>query len=282
MGIRRAYNRTLRGGRSAPSLNSTVAKERRSTAVKLGLVTYNLAKDWDLDTIIRMCSEHGFAGVELRTTHAHGVEVDLPAAGRREIRERFRNSPVRLAGLGSAFEYHAADPDEVRRNVEGTKEYAGLAADVGAPGIKVRPNGLQTDMGIPEETTLRQIGECLAECGEFAGGLGVRIRRILDFAGHDNVFCCWNSNAGEVVDGSIRENFDLLAGDVALVHMRDLCAGDYPWLDLLRNLRRISYSGFCLAEIPACEQPGRLMDYYRCLWDAYRRILALEGASQHA
>ena len=50
--------------------------------MRLGLVTYNLAKDWDVDTIIANCTETGFEGVELRTTHAHGVEVELSAAAR--------------------------------------------------------------------------------------------------------------------------------------------------------------------------------------------------------
>ena len=43
--------------------------------MKLGLVTYNMAKDWDIPTIINNCTETGFEGVELRTTHAHKVEV---------------------------------------------------------------------------------------------------------------------------------------------------------------------------------------------------------------
>ena len=30
----------------------------------LGLVTYNLAKNWDIPMIIRMCSETGFEAVE--------------------------------------------------------------------------------------------------------------------------------------------------------------------------------------------------------------------------
>ena len=260
--------------------------------MKLGLVTYNLAKDWDVPKILQMCAEYGFEGVELRTTHAHGVEVDLTADERRAVREQFDGSPVELAGLGSAFEYHSDDPEEVRRSIEGTKEYARLAHDVGAPGIKVRPNGLQTDKGIPEEQTLRQIGEALAECGEAAGRLNVqvrleahgrhtcdprRIRKILDYADHPNVFVCWNSNTAEVVDGSIRENFDLLRDDIALVHMRDICLPDYPWLDLLRLLRTNGYEGFCCAEIPSSEEPERIMTYYRTLWDCYHRILDLEG-----
>ena len=260
--------------------------------MKLGLVTYNLAKDWDVDRIIEMCAAHGFEGVELRTTHAHGVEVSLSAAERTEVRRKFEGSPVALAGLGSAFEYHSDDPQELRRNIEETKEYARLAADVGAPGIKVRPNGLQIDKGVPEEQTLKQIGESLAECAEAAQQYGVkvrvevhghltsepaRIRAIMDHADHPNAYVCWNSNHGEVVHGSIRDNFGLLKDYIDLVHMRDICLPDYPWLDLLRLLRQSGYEGFCLAEIPDGEQPERIMSFYRALWDAYHEILDLEG-----
>lgn len=255
----------------------------------LGLVTYNLAKDWDVDTIIEMCSEHNFEGVELRTTHAHEVEVDLSPDERQAIREKFERSSVALAGLGSAFEYHSPDPEEVRRNIEGTKDYAQLAADVGAPGIKVRPNGLPDD--VPEDATLKQIGESLAEVAEHADELGIeirlevhghdtakpsRIRRIIDYADHPNALVCWNSNAGEVQDGNIRDNFEMLAPDIALVHMRDLCTDDYPWLELIQRLQHIDYQGFCLAEIPASEQPGRIMDYYRTVWDAYQELAELK------
>ena len=47
--------------------------------MRLGTVTYNLAQDWDLDTLIKNCQEARFAGVELRTSHAHKVEVALTA-----------------------------------------------------------------------------------------------------------------------------------------------------------------------------------------------------------
>ena len=264
--------------------------------MKLGLVTYNLAKDWDLDRIIQMCSAHGFEGVELRTTHAHGVEVNLSKAERAQVRRKLEGSPVALAGLGSAFEYHSPDRDELRRNIEGTKQYARLAADVGAPGIKVRPNGLSLEKGVPEEDTLYQIGESLAECAEDAARLGVqirlevhghetcepvRIRKILDYAGHPNLYVCWNSNPQDVRNGSVRESFELLADDIALVHMRDLCARDYPWLELLGLLRSRGYEGFCCAEIPEGDQPDRIMDYYSALWQAYGRIIDLQGSGGH-
>ena len=248
--------------------------------MRLGLVTYNLAKDWDLDTIIGNCEETGFEGVELRTTHAHGVEVDLSAEQRAAVRRRFEESAVDLAGLGSAFEYHALDQGELRRNIEGTKEYAELARDVGAPGVKVRPNGVHDEAGVPREKTFEQIGLALRECGESAAGCGVEIRlevhgpitchppyirRILDHAGHDNVLACWNSNMDDLDGGGIDANFALLRDRMGLVHINELWSG-YPWKRLFQLLEESSYEGYCLAEIPPSADPLCLMRYYRALW----------------
>ena len=248
--------------------------------MRLGLVTYNLAKDWDVETIIENCEETGFEGVELRTTHAHGVEVELSPARREEVKKRFADSPVEMAGLGSAFEYDAVDPQEVRRNIEGTKEYAQLAHDLGVPGIKVRPNKVHDDEGVPREKTFEQIGLSLRECGEFARDIGVQIRlevhgrvtcepphirKILDCADHDNVFACWNSNMQDIVDGSIDANFDLLKEKIRLVHITELW-NEYPWGRLFELLKGIDYQGFCLAEIPESAEALRLMRYYRALW----------------
>src|SRR5207302_8985072 len=51
----------------------------KDSKMKLGLITYNVAKDWDLPTIIDHVKKAGWDGVELRTTHAHGVELTLNA-----------------------------------------------------------------------------------------------------------------------------------------------------------------------------------------------------------
>jgi len=127
--------------------------------IRLGTVTYNLAKDWDLATIIKNCEEAKFQGVELRTTHAHGVEVALNKTQREEVKRRFRDSNVELMGLGSAFDYHTPDQAKLRRDIEATKEYIVLAHDVGAPGVKVRPNALPSE--VPKAKTLEQIGKSL-------------------------------------------------------------------------------------------------------------------------
>src|SRR5256712_4007161 len=60
--------------------------------MKLGTVTYNLAQDWDIETIIKNCEAARFDGVELRTGHAHKVEVALSTPEREQVKQRFANS----------------------------------------------------------------------------------------------------------------------------------------------------------------------------------------------
>jgi sugar phosphate isomerase/epimerase len=258
--------------------------------VKLGVVTYNIAKDWDIPTIIEKLSAAGLEGVELRTTHAHGVELALTPDQRREVRRQFEDSPITLVGLGSTYEYHSPDPDVLRQNIEGTKEYARLAADVGAGGVKVRPNGVNDAAGVPREKTYEQIGRAWDECAAFAADLGVEVRmevhgwvtqepdvyaQIAAHSRHANAKVCWNSNPPDVdASGSIESSFRRLAGRIGLVHMRDLYEKDYPWRELVRLLRGLSYEGFCLLEIPESTEPNRILGYAKALWDAYNDLAA--------
>ncbi len=250
---------------------------------QLGIVTYNIAREWDLETILKRLEALGYDGVELRTTHAHKVEADLTHSQRDAIRKRFEDSPVRLAGLGSAFEYQAADPAVVRKNIEGTREYIRLAHDIGAPGVKVRPNGIPR--GADLDATLRQIGRSLHEVGEFADGFGVAIRvevhgavtqepenfaKILRYADHPNVYACWNSNAADVKDGSVKKAFALIGDRIDEVHLHDLTDETYPWRELFALLKARDYHGFTLAEIPESRDPERVLRYYRALWRSYQ------------
>lgn len=257
-----------------------------ASSMRLGLVTYNLAKDWTLETLIKNCQATKFEGVELRTTHAHGVEVTLTPAQRAEVKQRFRDSGVELMGLGSAFDYHTPSQDKLRKDIEATKEYILLARDVGASGVKVRPNGLPRE--VPVDKTLEQIGRALRELGVFGSDHGVQIRlevhgsgtsllpnikKIMDVADHPNVGVCWNSNQTDLEGAGFDANFDLVKDKIVAVHMRDLYLEEYPFGKLIQRLRQIGFRGFCLAEIPESQDPLRVMRYFRALWLAFQGLL---------
>ena len=84
---------------------------------------------------------------------------------------------------------------------------------------------------------------------------------------HPGVRVCWNSNPGEVVDGSVRSAFERLKRHLgSVVHIHDLYDG-YPYRELFAMLRDINYEGWCLSESPATDDPLRVMRYYRALFD---------------
>ena len=254
--------------------------------MKLGIVTYMIAAEWDVDTIIKKCEELGYEGVELRTQHKHKVESNLTKKEREEVRKKFENSKVKLVGLGTIFEYHSPDKEILKKNIEGTKEYVILAQDVGAEGIKVRPNAFPPN--VPKEKTIEQIGKSLREVSSFASDYGIKIRlevhghetsnpvyikQMVDIADHPNLYVCWNSNMTDIDEtGSIEKNFNLLKDKIEIVHINELC-NDYPWLTLFKLLKEINFKNFCLAEILSNPEPERLLRYYKALFNAYLKLV---------
>ena len=275
------------GPQTVPECSARVEGESPSPVLStvppfhLGLVTYNLAKDWDIDTIIKNCEKTGFEGVELRTTHKHGVEPSISKARRTEVKTRFADSRVRLVSLGTTCEYESPDPAVVGKNIEETRRWCELAQDLGCMGVKVRPNGFPRD--VPHEKTLDQIGRALTKCGDAARGAGVEIwlevhgkgtqltpniHRILTVANHPSVGACWNSNPTDVESCSVQKGFDLLKPWIKSCHITNLEDRNYPWHELFILLGAIGFDRYTLCEVgePSCE-PIRFMKYYRALWE---------------
>ena len=230
--------------------------------MRLGLVTYQWAKDWDLPTVIANCTKTGILGVELRTGHAHGVETNLDASQRAAVKQRFADSPVTCLGYGSNFEYHSPDPMKLRWNIDQTKEYVKLCKDIGASGIKVKPNGLPE--GVPKEKTIAQIAASFNEVGKFARDYGLLVRvevhgkmtqelpnmkAIFDQVTEKNVRMCWNCNDEDLLPPGLEGNFDSVKkwfGDT--VHVREFNIGNYPYQQLFDLFNGINYNGWILME----------------------------------
>jgi hydroxypyruvate isomerase len=249
----------------------------------LGAVTYNVLKDMDVETIIKTLEGAGFEAVELRTTHKHGVEPSIDAAERTRVRERFQKSKVRLLSLGTACEFHAADPEVRKKQVAECKRFIELAHDTGAWGVKVRPNGFPKE--VSREQTIQNIGACLREVGQFGQGFGVEIwlevhgretqvppvcADIMKATRHNNVGLCWNSNPTDVVQGSLKQSFQLLRPWLKSCHINELTSG-YPYRELFRLMRESKYDRWTLCEAQESKEPDRFLKYYRALWTELNR-----------
>ncbi|MCW5935588.1 MAG: TIM barrel protein, partial [Fimbriimonadia bacterium] len=197
--------------------------------------------------------------------------------------QRFADSGIVLWGLGTVCEFHDPDPAVVQRNIEECKRFCDLAKDVGARGVKTRPNALPE--GVPVSKTLEQIGTALRACGDAGRDMGVEIwlevhgrgtqepphmQKIMQACGHSNVGITWNSNPTDVQNGTIRESFALLKSYIRSCHITDL-TNSYPWRELFASLRQIGYDRYTLCETQGLESDHpqdaqRFMRYYRALW----------------
>jgi sugar phosphate isomerase/epimerase len=259
---RRDFLRLMALGAASLALPAVESLAKPSAKMRLGLVTYQWGRDWDLPTLIANCEKAKVLGVELRTQHAHGVEPSLNAQQRKEVKKRFADSPVVNLGYGANDEYHSPDPEVLRKNMENTKALLHLCHDIGATGVKVKPNAFPK--GVPHEKTIEQIGKSLLELGRYAADLGQllrlevhgnetqelpNIKAMMDIAKHPNVKVCWNSNDEDLIGGGLEYNFNLVKdrlGDT--VHVRELNVGDYPYQELMNLFVKNNYNGWVLLE----------------------------------
>ncbi|MHC4505213.1 MAG: sugar phosphate isomerase/epimerase family protein [Planctomycetota bacterium] len=254
-------------GLAAAPHGRALAAEKPGSKMKLGLVTYLWGKDWDLPTLIGNCERSKVLGVELRTTHKHGVEVRLNADERREVKRRFDESPVVHVGIGGNERLDDPNPAKLKKAIEATKAFVKLSHDTGGSGVKVKPNSFHK--GVPREKTIEQIGRSLNTLGKFAADYGQQIRlevhgqccllpiirQIMDVAEHPSAVVCWNSNSqdlqGESKDPkeNLVRNFDLVKHRFgATAHVRELNVGSYPYRELIGLFVKMDYAGWILLE----------------------------------
>lgn len=234
---------------------------RKGSKMRLGLVTYQWGRDWDLPTVIANCEKAGFFGVELRVEHAHKVMPDITAEQRKEVRKRFKDSPVIFVGMGTNEQFDFPEPEKLQKAIENTKAFVKLSYDCGGSGVKVKPNQFHPD--VPKEKTLEQIGKSLNIVGKYAADFKQQIRlevhgtcaplpyikQIMDVADHPNVTVCWNSNDEDLQGEGLEKNFAMVCkrfGDTA--HVRELNIGKYPFQKLMDLFVGIDYKGWILLE----------------------------------
>ncbi len=262
---RRNFLSTALGLGAAASMASPLkafAAEAPGSKMKFGLVTYLWGQHWDLPTLIANCEAAKVPGVELRTTHKHGVEPVLTAEQRREVKKRFDDSSVVHVGIGSNEAFDHTDPEALKKAIQATKDFVVLSHDCGGSGVKVKPNNLHRDAEAPE-VTIERIGKALNEVAAFAVDYGQQIRlevhgqcqelpimkQIMDVATHPNVFVCWNSNGEDLKGEGLVHNFDLVKDRFgATAHVRELNDPEYPYQELMNLLVKMDYAGWVLLE----------------------------------
>lgn len=256
---------------------------RSAPTLRFGLVTYLWGRDLSLPTLLETCANAGLDGVELRTTHAHGVEPGIGESEAAAIRSQAEDSGVAIVGLGSNERFDSPDPERVAAAIETTRGFIRASAAVGGRGVKVKPDSFHPE--VERQVTIEQIARSLATLGPFAGDLGQEIRlevhggcadpaviaEIVARADHPAVRVCWNSNPQDLRGPGFKHHYDLLRPHFGgTLHVRELDAGDYPVHELVELVDRDGYDGFVLLEAhspPPAERP-RALERQRSRFDS--------------
>lgn len=261
------------------------AKRRAQT--RFGFTTYQWGKDWDIPTLIANCSRAEVFGVELRTSqsYAHGVELELNAQQRREVKKRFADSPITLVGLATSERFDSPDTAELEKAIENAKAYVKLSRDVGGSGVRVFPNGFQKN--VPHEQTIEQIGKALNVVGAYAADYGQQVRleahgnagelptikAIMDHVVQPSVRVKLNSSPRDAQGEGFEYNFNLVKnflGDT--LHLHNLKDAEFPYQLQMDLLVKMGWTGWQLLEV-SDKVPDRVaaLIEQRQIWD---RMLA--------
>ena len=256
-----------------------------NTLTRFGFTTYQWGKDWDIPTLIGNCCEARAFGVELRTSqsYAHGVELELDAQQRREVRKKFEDSPVTLVGIASGERYDSPDAAKLEAAIENTKGYIKLSRDVGSSGVRVFPNSFHD--GVAKEKTIEQISNSLNIVGAFAGDYGQQVRleahgnagelptlrAIMDRVDQPSVRVKLNSDRRDAAGNGFEHNFNLVKdflGDT--LHLHNLKDAEFPYQLQMDLLVKMDWKGWQLLEV-SDKVPDRVQALIeqRRIWDGF-------------
>jgi len=270
---------------SCNSLNP-FAKGKNATT-RFGFTTYQWGKDWDIPTLIANCRTAEVFGVELRTSqsYAHGVEMDISAAKRQEVKKSFADSPITLVGLATSERFDSPKQADIDTAIENTKGYIKLSHDVGGSGVRVFPNSFHDN--VPREKTIEQIADCMNIVGAFAADYGQQVRleahgnagelttlrAVMDRVNQPSVRIKLNSDKRDAAGEGFEHNFNLVKdflGDT--LHLHNLKDSEFPFQLQMDLLVKMGWKGWQLLEV-SDKVPDRVQALIeqRQIWD---RLLA--------
>lgn len=243
--------------------------------MKLSLLTYLLGKDMSLEELLHVAVSCRIPGLEFRAEagHRHGVELERTAAERAEIRDRCRQAGIAISCVATGCKFEYPEADKRQEDIDRAKRYLDLAAEIGAPRIRVFGNAFPE--GISHAEVVENVGRALREIAEHGADRDVDVclemhgdfywwedaLNAVRIADHPRVGIVHNCDPREMRFGPISSFYEPVKTYVRHVHLHDLENG-YPYKAFLGLLKRDGYSGFLSLEAGASEEPRRVIAIY--------------------
>jgi sugar phosphate isomerase/epimerase len=157
--------------------------------------------EWKLSEIIEMATNAGYEGIELRFVQGEDSLWKLPVFQGSELKSTKRaldQCGLAISCVDTSCRFHSPDRRERERWIEEGERMADLAAELGAPGIRVF--GDQIQPGASRDSTRGWIEDCLRTLADRTcpNGIEIWIETHGDFA--------TSIEAGAILKNTAREN----------------------------------------------------------------------------
>ncbi|WP_027342198.1 sugar phosphate isomerase/epimerase family protein [Hamadaea tsunoensis] len=218
---------------------------------------------WPLTEVAALAKESGWTGLELRAAADEPVHTGLSAAGRAQARRDLDGTTILCV---ASYVKVAADGDD-DRCVADLLAHAALAADLGAPAVRVFPGAAEAGPAADD----RAVRRLAAAAPLLPDGVrlwlethdshprGVDVARILAAVGHPGVGAIWDVLHPWRTGEAMTVTAAALAPFLAHVQVKDvksaaertplaLGAGTVPLTTALDLVRRLGYDGWLSLE----------------------------------
>ncbi len=222
--------------------------------------------------MLDLAVKSGYDGVELRaqSKHGHGAELDADATVRSDIRKQAREAGIDICCVATSCRF--ADPDTAAGSVEDMLQAIDLAADIGAPCIRVFGGKLGEGLSRAAATDL--LAESLRSGAEKASSRGVtvcmethdewtnpqHVAAVIKAVDHPNIAVNWDIMHPVLFSGwDMAAAFEALRPWIRHVHFHDgpisdssklkpIGTGDIDHHTAVRLLKALPYEGFLSGE----------------------------------
>lgn len=224
-----------------------------------------------LDEVLALAKRVGYDGVEPRlvSKHKHGIEVDIDAAKRNEIKSKFEDSGIAASCVATSCRF--ADPANTKQMAEMALRAIDLAADIGSSRIRVF--GGKLGDGLSREDAVNVVAESLLSIADRASARGVSVcmethdawcnpkdvAAVMNKVNHPEIAVNWDIlHPVRTENATVEESFEILKPWIRHIHTHDssketgkLAPIGEGFVDHrlgIKLLQSISYNGFLSGE----------------------------------
>lgn len=256
--------------------------------MKKAINVWSFPPEWTLERKLQVAREAGFEGFEIDLTDDRNAPLHLDSTSEEvaAVRSLIERHELEISGLATGLYWGAnaasADESQRRRAGEILQRQIEIAAELGVDTILVVPGAVGVDFipgseVVPYAAAWDRAREFIIPFLELADQHQVQIaienvwnkfllspREMRDFIG--SFTSQWVGSyfdVGNAVASGYPEHWiDILAEQIMRVHFKDfrravgtihgfvdLLSGDVNWLEVMRALRRVHFSGWVAAEM---------------------------------